>query len=452
MYINTSKEIYNISKIKLIFMLAYLLIIINLVGHCLYFEKLNLIISIIIVIIPGFLKLTYIYEYIYMCLPFFNVLNKSVGDTSLFYIIILIYILKYFINKGEKYKLKSKLLILMGVTILTFYNINTGSKYISWLILLIPLILSYKEEKLFEKIKNIILLYSFSMILSSVCGYYMLINNLSIYTGSYIWNDGEIYFRFSGLIGDSNVYSQCILIIIASLLIIYEMNKEKIVFVMIFLLFAFGLLTYSKMNIIMMLVIFIYYSIHKSYKYIKDKNKTINFIVFMLTICILISIGIYIFMKNIDSKIISSYIVRFNAKDLLTGRMYVYDRFISMWKEDYLKTLVAGIGFSKYIVPYRLSEALTIIYSHNIYIETISLFGVLGMYIIFIFLFYRISRFFKYKKDKIFLLPLLILLITGLALHGHLEFNYYFNVILAITFLEYNEQKIKRGENYIWNQ
>ena len=67
MNINISEKLYRVSKVKLIFFLAYLLIILNLVLNCLRFNDINILLSFFIVTIPLFLKLRYIYIYIYIC-------------------------------------------------------------------------------------------------------------------------------------------------------------------------------------------------------------------------------------------------------------------------------------------------------------------------------------------------------------------------------------------------
>lgn len=445
MDISKTSKYCKISKVKLIFITSYLLILMNLILRCFKIDSINLLISGIVVSLPLLLKLEYIYIYIYMCLPFFNILNKNMGSTSLFYIILIILLFKYLFTKSRKYRFKFKMLLVLSIFIITGYNLNFGTNYISWLMIIIPLIFIYKEEYFISNLKYIILLYSLSMILSSIFGYYMLNNDLSIYTDSYVWNAGEISLRFSGLVGDSNVYSQSVLIIIASLLILFENINRKYIIFLIIIMSLFSILTYSKMNLIMLVGLYFVFIFYKIKTYLKNKDNLGKLLLFTLFSFIIITIISSFIIKNIDNSLVSSYIVRFNAKDLFTGRFDVYKYFINLWSENFLKTLFVGIGFMKYSAPYSIDGSTLLKYSHNIYIETISLFGVFVFLGIFIFLLNKIIKNIKVKKiGLILLLPTLVLLITGLVLHGNLEVSYYFNVLLSISLLECKNIKDKK--------
>lgn len=379
------------------------------------------------------LKIDELFIYMYTCLPFFNILNYKMGTTSMFYILVITFIFKYYTDKSiEHFKIKSKMMIICLIILFVIYNINALGTYIKWLIMILPLILTYKEQKFYTNLVKVIFYYSLSTILASIMGYIMMNNGSYIYLSSYVWNSGEVYTRFSGLIGDSLVYSQILAILISlNLIKIEKLRKIKLVDVaFIGVLITCGILTYSKTFIILMVLIFLYYFFYKLYRNIKEK-KSINFMMF----CAICVVGIVVLLQfistNSDSEIVSSYITRFTSSDLLTGRTTVYKHFFELWKEN-PQVILLGIGFAKYVLPYQLESGTTVIYAHNIFIESISLFGFLVCIVLLIIGLNAIYKFFKCKKDIIYLLPTFILFASGMVLHGNLEFSYYFNLILVI--------------------
>ena len=235
-------------KIKInLNIIIYLLLLSCCLGHANNMGYISLISALIIVLITFFCKLEKVFEILFISLPFFYVMNLNVGQTSLYYLLVIIFILKYIFNK-KCFHIKKKLLLIVLILLITIPNvINAQSTYFAWLLLLIPLILSYKEIFLEKQFTNIIYKYALSMVLSSFVALYMQINNIYVYRSAYVWNDGNIVTRFSGLLGDSNIYSQSLLIIIALLIfnIFYNKNaNHKITFAYITLLVFFFFFSY----------------------------------------------------------------------------------------------------------------------------------------------------------------------------------------------------------------
>lgn len=431
----------KISKEKLTIYLVYILIAISAIGHIVQNSAISLIATIVIVAISALAKKENLLIITYICLPFFNILNAKFNTMSWFYVIVLILVIKYFMSKDEKYKPKTKFIILISLMLFLVCNINAINKCITWYILLSTLIITYKENMLKDNIVKIVNYYTISTILASIYGYYLLQVNLYPFVNSYVWNTGKIYTRFGGMIGDSNIYSQNILLIITFNLILIEKYKaSNYRYILIGVLAIFTILTYSKMNIMMMAILIVIYTTYKLSKYINKRNAIKTLLILCAIVIGIVSLLVYI-KNNADSDLISSYITRFSSKDLLTGRTNVYKHFINLWKENPTYVLW-GIGFEKYTEPYSITAGINIMYSHNIYIETVSLFGGIFTIAVIIFIIYKLIKFLKEKKSLIVVTPILILLITGMILHGNLEFSYYYNLIIIIQlFIAEMEEK-----------
>lgn len=400
-------------------------------------STISIILSFLIIAMSLFSDLSETLEIMFICLPFFNILNSKMGTTSLYYLFVILFILKYLFLKGEKHYFKSKMIICGFVLILTSYNITVASKYLTWLILLVPFILSYGEKFLNKNFSRLITFYALSMVLSSAIGYMILNKGLSIYTSSYVYNNGSIHTRFSGLIGDSNVYSQSLLIIES--LLIYNfmyLDKSKRNLLFILLLVVFGVLTYSKMNIVVTVFLIFIYVLKKMKMFITNKKHKYKFIIYLFMVGFILLCGLLYISKNTDSNIISSYITRFSASDLMTGRFEVYNHFISIWLDNPLKFLF-GIGFKSYTTPFVLGNSY-VQYAHNLYIETICLYG----FIVFMGIVFSIFKLCQKSKGFLNKLPLIILLITGLILHGNMEFSFFMNLILIFECLSYNKEGV----------
>ena len=82
---------------------------------------------------------------------------------------------------------------------------------------------------------------------------------------------------------------------------------------------------------------------------------------------------------------------------------------------------------------------LIITRAHNIYIETACLFGVIPAIVLLIGLicyFYRLQA--RYHVSATAYLPLLVLAVSGISLHGHFEWHYYFLCSIAFACVHFN--------------
>lgn len=416
-------NIYNIEILLLLFLG---------ISQILSFSYINIGITLIILIIFLFLPLEKCIVMLFTALPFFNLLNFKTGQTSLFYLFIIIYIIKYFIYKKMKIS-KNKLFVLLAILVVRIPSGDLVS-LCKWFLLISFFIISYNESYFKVKFKEIVDYLTISFILSSMFGLYMLNNGLSIYTNGYVYTNGiGMTTRFAGLIGDSVFLGQfSALLIVLNLVIAYFSKKNILRYIKIIIIAIFMLYSYSKTGLILAIISIISYVFLFIIKNAKSKKGAIKslgiFIIFILSLSFMIS---YI-EKNTENMMIKNYITRFSMNDLMTGRNEVADHYLNLLGER-IEYIFVAMPLSVYSRSFTTNGINELNRSHNIFIETMCCFGIIGAIFIFTWVVFFIWKRILEKKPIICLLPLGILLASGISLHGHLEFQYYFLVALTTT-------------------
>ena len=284
-----------------------------------------------------------------------------------------------------------------------------------------------------------------STITASTIGYIMLISEKSIYTKSIIYSSNGITTRFAGLVGDSVFFGQFCVVVISCLLAMVLIDRLSAIFVYVsvVILSWFTLLTFSKTAIILLVIAILSYYV--SYIHINIQKKATLYRATLETffICLaMIGIGYYV-STHLENSVIQGYIIRFSSTDLWTGRSSVSDNYIEKINSS-IKHLVVGMPYSSYVHNGVVVGGTIITRAHNIYIETASLFGVMPSLVIIGYCIIIVTRFLLRKKKMIYMLaPFAILLISGISLHGHLEWPYYFLVSISTGFLDYSHLPTK---------
>lgn len=377
---------------------------------------------------------------LYICLPFFNIINFTPGTTSFFYVLLVIFILKNFIFNWKKIVNSNSWIVYIIMILLSIYNLfdinSIISTYIPWIFMFLFYIVALNIKKV--DIKKITFNYTFSYLIASGLAKFALDKNFMQFFPQnlgYVYNEGNINFRFVGLMGENNAFAQVSLILIALLIALFfqaTQKKEKIMCVFLIIsLIIFSLLTISKMFILGLIVIVLCVFINTLINLFMKKKLNILYSCITILILSIIS-GIFLVnLKNIiQLEFIQDYLVRFSAKDLSTGRLDVYKHFLEILIQNPLNILF-GMGFKTYNIPWTLNTGMTGMHAHNLILEYICLFGVISFIIVLIYFCNMVSIGMKKSKNIISFIPFFTLIITGLAFHG-IQTNYFYFCLFLI--------------------
>lgn len=377
---------------------------------------------------------------LFACMPFFNLINLKTGTTSLYYILICTFCFKYFMNKKGHYKLNKKILI--SFILIFYFIVDMSLVKLTWILLALPLLFTYREWFLIKNIKKIIRATSITMVLSCICGYWLLVNGRSIYIIGMVYNNGIETTRFAGMLGDSVVLGLMLNVLIASNFVLIYKNKYKIMDIfMLFSMAGFGILTFSKTFVVVLTFItFIFFiSIIKNVAKRRSTVYLLGVIIFALSIGILLGIN-YIF-DNLSNEVISNYFIRFSSQDLFTGRIGIFNHYLDKSSSSIYK-LFFGMPVQEYTEPYLMSVFQYITNAHNIYIEILCLFGLPMLVIVCFAISFILIRSLRLRYNLVFLMPFLVILIYGLVLHGNLDFNYYTCLAIGLCFTYPESNKV----------
>lgn len=427
-----------IKKNKDLLMLSLLTILS--IGHFFSISILNYFITLLVILLFIFSTYEECSIIIFQLLPFFNLLNGKIGQTSFYYLIIVTFICKHIIYK--EYKLSSKKIALFLILAILRLLCGNVEVFIKWLILFSIVIITYDNKVFYENIEEIVNKFDLALIFSSIVGYIMLISGRSIYTGGYVYSKalGNVT-RFAGLIGDPVFYSQvCAIAICLTLVIMYNKKIKLINICTLLSLIALMILSYSKTGIIMVIISIFCYLICEIFNNIKSKKK------FIKALCLIVLGIISIFasinyVEKSNNYIISNYVTRFKSKDLLTGRRKISDYYIHLLKSK-TQSIFIGISDKDYTTPFYINSEQSFNRSHNIFIETVAIFGLIPTIFILIIILKIIIKAIIIKKYNIInVMPLFILFLSGFTLHGHYEFHYYLILSICLIILFYNRRK-----------
>ena len=119
----------------------------------------------------------------------------------------------------------------------------------------------------------------------------------------------------------------------------------------------------------------------------------------------------------------------------MTGRgevsRHYIDKLISSWRTPFI-----AMKQSTYYEFYVTSKGQMVNRAHNIYIETVCAYGLLASICMFAWL-VKVIFITVFKEKKVInLFPIIVLILSGITLHGHFEWIYYYMLLIAICFLQ----------------
>lgn len=244
--------------------------------------------------------------------------------------------------------------------------------------------------------------------------------------------------RFTGLDLDPNYFSLQVLIAMACLLVLFNLDgkKEKKSIVLLVILAFFGILTYSKMFIIT-LVVFIMMTF---IVFIKNNVKTaIKFSSFIVIIC---GVALYFFYE----KLFEIYWIRFfgsgiSTDAITTGRVSSWGLFVNEILQN-TKIFVLGAGFGTSFAKMKMA--------HTMYLSTPYYIGLIGVALSVLY----ISSLYKVLRENVGIMntagfqilsinaiPLYIVLIANIGLDSFVMDYFPYHILLIMFALTMNKSK-----------
>lgn len=381
---------------------------------------------------------------LFIAMPFFNMFTYKIGTTSLFYVLIIIYCVRYFCARRFRMQ-RDRLVFFLICCLFTITILNTVI-WIKWALRFFLMVLLFNDTDMEQNLESMIKYTTVSTIFSSVIGYIMQINGKSIYTRSYVYIMGEgSSTRFAGLVGDSVFYGQFIAVLIAANLFLAYRNKQyrRFAYASSAVMAGFALLSISKTAILLVAVEITIYVCIQIRENAKNKTTVIKSVLLFGCVCGAV-LGLYWYvLTHKDNFLVKSFITRFGSDDLWTGRTSIAETYLE-WLSGNWRYWFSGMPYSVYTQGITMGNLL-IKRTHNIFLETACLFGVIpGIIIIFSFVAYYCRQFVHHKASMMSYLPLIVLAASGVSLHGHFEWHYYF--LCSIAFACAHSGIQKKGE------
>jgi len=325
--------------------------------------------------------------------------------------------IKYFINIGEY----------------NFSILNIFSVFILYISILYSIFLFFYIKK--QK-NNIYVLCMKSYIIGTYCSiiYGIVFRTLNYGIKYAILSPSAAYRNFGASV-DPNYFGFYIAISIAFILILYLKKEEKLLkcLINIFVYLIVGFSSISRMFLVLCLPIALYFFIIWIKMFFSKKMIYAVTIVFI--VCGLIfTFKSYIF-NNID--LIINRLKVNSSVDITNGRADLAKDYISLINSSPRYSFF-GVGISKYYK--RLGIPL---YAHNFYVELYVCFGLVGV-ILFCILFFKYLLKNKIYLNIFYFLPLLIMLISGMAISFiEVECIYILASVIMAIMSVLSEEKLK---------
>ena len=221
--------------------------------------------------------------------------------------------------------------------------------------------------------------------------------------------------RLYGYAGDPNYFSLYLCVGVAMLFIIKERHKIRDYFYMLIMI-GITLLTASKMSLVTMLLILLYFAVYSLYSFLANKNRFAQRIV-------IIGAVIGVLFSNRIADIIKSTVIRIREKngstldiDTITSNRFMIQNFYfaEMLANPMILLFGYGLQYNETAYFRRFFHM-----AHNTYMDIILSWGIPGLIIVFAVFFSILRKMRKIRTERLTLnhfLPLVVVGLTFLAL------------------------------------
>jgi len=370
----------------------------------------------------------------FCALPAFNLLNYQVGNISMYYLIVFVFWLRYFQYRNWSLG-RYKFLVLLGLLALRLVSGEIVGT-LTWFVLVSVLVLTYREPFFDRNIRSIVMFTSIVFIYTSAMGYLMLKAGTSIYMHGTVWTGDTMSHRFAGIIGDPVFFSQmCALLVAANLTLgLQQKGYGLIAWILSGLIAVLCLESYAKTGMILTIVVILCAVIWLLWTKLKDKRTALFSILGIILGVVALVAAVDYILSNTDNLVIQNYISRLTSDDLLTGRLEIWGHYLEMIgsKWQYIILPVPEAEFGR---PFYLGHGSFISKTHNLFLETLCMFGIIPTVLMTLWIFVNVWRCARERKGILWLMPICVILVSAMFLHGHNEFQYYTLVAFAVSFL-----------------
>lgn len=383
--------------------------------------------------------------YLMMWLPFITLLTVSGVPFSAYNFMMLAFLLHSFLA-GDRFRIPS---LLWAIALIAYELMNLSNmgipNFIAWASEILFLVVIFNSKKLtMSYITQILSAFLFGFFVSSNLG--MLIRILFPGAAFYFKTTSAIngqfslsILRFTGLMYDPNYFAQSCLMALACAIILFKRGgypplNRFYIGMMGLMAIVYGFYSYSKMFIAVVLIIGFIAVMEYLYS---NKDNAIKSIVIGCLGAIAI---IILFLMPVTQAYLSNLSHRINMGDLTTGRTDITKMFLEKFSQV-PQLLLFGRGISTAAAYFGFEL-------HNIYLEAIFSYGIIGLLIYSGFCLYHFNiNIAKIRiVDVYYFFPLLVLVFTGLSLHGLWADWHYMYLMIVFFGLKHAEMTYEKKE------
>lgn len=369
---------------------------------------------------------------LFFMLPFSPILKLSPGGITFFNLLIAVFILRMvFLNEKSKLSIYQVLSVL-ALIIFSLFNIDNSGliKLVDLLIYFLLAILVMNAQESID-VRKLLLFFVAGILIASALGFFSdYVPGLSEFMRDtkVELDDGDVFGRFSGIQTNPNFYTMDITIAIAALLYMIGMKKHQWYdYMMVVVLFGFGVLSLSLSFFLTVGGIFLLYFIYKLFQLSRISFNLKAFIRGMVVILLVLIIitqlanipyfDIYLRRLGVGSFVTQS------LSDLTTGRSDIWSAYLKLYLSDW-RIFLFGVGYS--LENYNLRQ------SHSYFLELLIHLGVVGS-IIYLNGLNAVFKPFsmKVRGRLLCLLPLAALLMRGFGINLLFRENFIFYLIIC---------------------